>query len=423
MLDVNNLENAGERIEIRYETMDWDKFNVYQKSHFKRYEFARSLVQDSDVIADMACGSGYGSCMLAERAHTVEGFDIDAFVVRTINERYKYNPKVSFYDQNILDIDIVAKYDKIISFETIEHLDIHHLPSLISKFKTALKPNGVLIFSVPYMQAFAPDDNSHHRTFGINEDLLRSLLKHDFIIEKFTYQNYISHDLNEDLTNRDFVICVARRKTSIQSPPDPTVDFNVKSICEGHHLVKYRGVSYLKCPFDYVMYQMIMNEVRPDLVIEIGTNEGGGALYLADIMDQMGQGLVHTIDLEDKVQEPLVMNHPRIKRFKGGYQNYDVSLAKNVFSKILVIDDGSHTYEDVLASLKKFGSLVTKNSYFIVEDGILNELGYSGYDGGPVRAIQEYLTLDDSYALDRRWCDFFGRNATFNVIGYLKKAS
>jgi cephalosporin hydroxylase len=36
-------------------------------------------------------------------------------------------------------------------------------------------------------------------------------------------------------------------------------------------------------PFDYVIYQMIINEVKPDLIIEIGSNIGG-ALYIADLL-------------------------------------------------------------------------------------------------------------------------------------------
>lgn len=201
---------------------------------------------------------------------------------------------------------------------------------------------------------------------------------------------------------------------------DNSVKFDVKSICDGHHNVSYRGVRYIRCPFDYIIYQMIINEIKPDLIIEVGTNAGGGALYMADIMDNVGHGEVHTIDIVDMVENELVKNHPRIKRFLGGYQSYDLKQAEG-FHTILVIDDGSHTYEDVIASLEKFKSIPTKDSYFIVEDGIIDELGYPDYNGGPLRAIEEFTNANSEYVIDRRWCDFFGKNATFNVNGYLKK--
>lgn len=201
---------------------------------------------------------------------------------------------------------------------------------------------------------------------------------------------------------------------------DNKIDFNIKTICDGHHNVLYRGVRYIRCPFDYIIYQMIINEIKPDLIIEIGTNAGGGALYMADIMDKIGCGMVHTIDIVDVVDSDLVKNHKRIKRFQGGYQSYSLKNTEE-FNKILVIDDGSHTYEDVKNSLDKFSDLPSKNSYFIVEDGIIDELGYVGYDGGPLLAIKEFIDINNNYIVDRKWCDFFGKNATFNVNGYLKR--
>lgn len=201
---------------------------------------------------------------------------------------------------------------------------------------------------------------------------------------------------------------------------DNSVQFDIKSICDGHHNVSYRGVRYIRCPFDYTIYQMIINEVKPDLIIEVGTNAGGGALYMADIMNNFGCGEIHTIDIVDMVDSELIKNHPRIKRFLGGYQSYDLKQAEG-FETILVIDDGSHIYEDVLSSLNKFKDIPSLNSYFIIEDGIIDELGYLDYNGGPLRAISEFLGSNSDYVIDRKWCDLFGKNATFNVNGYLKK--
>ena len=198
------------------------------------------------------------------------------------------------------------------------------------------------------------------------------------------------------------------------------VDFNIHTICDGHHKVSYRGIKAIRSPFDYVLYQMILFEQKPDLVIEIGTNNGGGALYLADPMDLIGHGEIHTIDIQDTCQE-IAKLHPRIKTFLGGWQEYDTSIAEK-YQKVLIIEDGAHTYEDTLAILKKFAYLVKRGSYFIVEDGIVDELGIEKeYNGGPLRAIKEFLSTNKHFQIDRKWCDFFGKNATFNVDGYLKR--
>lgn len=201
---------------------------------------------------------------------------------------------------------------------------------------------------------------------------------------------------------------------------DNTVQFNIQSICDGHHKVTYRGVKSIRSPFDYLLYQMVIFNVKPDLIIEIGTNAGGSSLYLSDLQQMYGGGTIHTIDITDMVKSELVLNNKNIVRFLGGYESYDLDNSLN-YKKILVIDDGSHTYKDVKNSLNKFKDIVSKDSYFIIEDGILNELGYSDYGGGPLKALEEFLGSNSDFFVDRDICDFFGKNATFNVNGYLKK--
>lgn len=199
-------------------------------------------------------------------------------------------------------------------------------------------------------------------------------------------------------------------------------DFNInaKTVYRGHLNVRYRGITAIKCPFDYVIYQMIINDIKPDLVIEIGGNKGGGALYIADMLEIIGSGIIHTIDIKDDF-DTLIKSHPRIKTFIKGYEDYDLKNISN-YNKILVIEDASHQYEDCLNCLNKFSSIVTKGSYYIVEDGIIDKLGFTkSYKGGPKKAIKEFLKNNSSFIKDEKWCNMFGENATFNINGYLKR--
>ncbi|MEP1487163.1 MAG: CmcI family methyltransferase [Algibacter sp.] len=205
-------------------------------------------------------------------------------------------------------------------------------------------------------------------------------------------------------------------------PKDEEVKLSINSIDKGHHEVTYNGVKAIKCPFDYVIYQMILHEVMPDLVIEIGTNIGGGTLYIADMLNNIGHGIIHTIDIND-LADPKVRMHERITIFSDGWENYDLEITRK-FEKILIIEDSSHTYKNTLNVLNKFHPIVSKDSYFVVEDGIVNALGWEKeFEGGPLRAIREFLPKNTNYTVDRKWCDMFGKNATFNVNGYLKKVN
>lgn len=198
------------------------------------------------------------------------------------------------------------------------------------------------------------------------------------------------------------------------------VKFSLKTIDKGHHMVTYNGIKAIRCPFDYVIYQMILFEVQPDLVIEIGTNVGGGTLYIADILNTIGNGVVHTMDIVN-IADSKVEEHDRVTFFSGGWEEYDIEITKK-FDKILVIEDSSHSYKNTLDVMNKFHSIVSKDSYFIIEDGIVNALGREKeFDGGPLKAIREFLPNHTNYTVERKWCDMFGKNATFNVNGYLKK--
>ena len=57
------------------------------------------------------------------------------------------------------------------------------------------------------------------------------------------------------------------------------------------------GVPVQKCPLNLWIYQEILYEVRPDLIVECGTGDGDSALYLAYICGLLNRGTVVTIDM------------------------------------------------------------------------------------------------------------------------------
>jgi len=59
--------------------------------------------------------------------------------------------------------------------------------------------------------------------------------------------------------------------------------------------------------------QETIAEVKPQLLIECGTNRGGSSLFFAHLFDLIGQGQVITIDVE-KLHN---LSHPRITYLIG----------------------------------------------------------------------------------------------------------
>ena len=207
-----NLENDGERMDIDYYNMDYNMFDGYQKSHYKRYEMAKTLVKETDVVGDMACGSGYGSMMLLNNCSEVHGVDIDATTITETTRRYEKEDNITFHVQNLLDIKFENKFDTIISFETVEHFYEGEMNKLMSNFHKALKPGGTLIFSTPYNQVQSQASMKWHRTFYITEDKMLTLLGDYFDLEETWYQDYETHDLKKEINKKDFIICKARKR-------------------------------------------------------------------------------------------------------------------------------------------------------------------------------------------------------------------
>ena len=209
------IDGDGERVDINYYRMKYKSFDQYQKSHYHRYQFAKEYLNKEDIVGDFACGTGYGSMILAEKCKAVKGIDLNKEVIDFISERYRKQKKVSFSYGNLLDLDFDQNLDKIISFETVEHLAEDDIQTIFKLYHRALKPGGKIIFSTPYNQEKSEIaiKMGFHLTFYIVEDsILKWLNAAGFEHEKFYYQNYFAHNVVEQLNHKDFIITVASKK-------------------------------------------------------------------------------------------------------------------------------------------------------------------------------------------------------------------
>lgn len=209
------LENRGERVDIKYSSKNnFNKFNIYQKSHYKRYEFAYKDISENDIVGDMACGTGYGSALLSNKAKEIIAVDISKETIKKISKRYNYINKIKFICLDLLNISYNNYFDKIISFETIEHLEEDKIIKIFSNFYNALKPNGSLIFSVPYMQKESEQaiKMGFHKTFLIDEEKIKKWLKEtNFELFSINYQNYKTHEIKNNMEEKDFLIITTKK--------------------------------------------------------------------------------------------------------------------------------------------------------------------------------------------------------------------
>ena len=115
--------------------------------HMQRYDFACRFTEGRRVL-DVACGTGRGSRVLAEKGAAAEvvGFDNDASTVRYAQIRNRH-PRVRFGVADIQELSNCSDFDVAVCFETIEH--INRPDSFLSLLAALLKSGGVLLISTP----------------------------------------------------------------------------------------------------------------------------------------------------------------------------------------------------------------------------------------------------------------------------------
>jgi cephalosporin hydroxylase len=179
------------------------------------------------------------------------------------------------------------------------------------------------------------------------------------------------------------------------------------------------GSRTFKSPLDMWVYQEILYEKRPDVVVETGTSHGGSALYMAHIMDQLGYGSVITIDI-DAAETP---SHPRITYVRGS--STDSAIVERIRAmtsgkQTMVVLDSDHSADHVLAELSAYADLVSVGQYLIVEDTNLNgHPVYENYGPGPWEALKLFKRSDRRFKADRTREKYL---FTFNPGGFLLKA-
>lgn len=181
----------------------------------------------------------------------------------------------------------------------------------------------------------------------------------------------------------------------------------------------YFGIHTTKCPLDMWVYQEILFEVKPDWLIEIGTGQGGATLAFAHLFDQMCHGNIISIDVNHGKVAAVTRRHHRIHLMQGNAIDHEKAIKELIrYGSVLVIEDSSHTYDNTLAVLRAYSPLVSKGSYFIVEDGNCHHGLRTGPNPGPYEAVESFIAENDAFEIDRGRESFF---ITWNPKGYLKR--
>lgn len=190
------------------------------------------------------------------------------------------------------------------------------------------------------------------------------------------------------------------------------------------------GMPFIQYPQDIVAIQEIIWRVKPDLIIETGVAHGGGLVFYASMLAMIDK-ICFTKNEKQKIQPKrkvlgidihirpenrrAIENHflnDKIELIEGS------SIDKKIISKvreksaryknIMVCLDSNHTHQHVLKELDAYADLVSKDSYCIVFDTIIEKLPKSTYlnrpwssGNSPETAVRTFLKKKKNFVLDK----------------------
>ena len=167
--------------------------------------------------------------------------------------------------------------------------------------------------------------------------------------------------------------------------------------------------------------QELIWKVKPDLIIETGIAHGGSLIFTASMLTlleacgEIENGRVLGIDIDIREHnKKAIQDHPMSKKitmFEGSSISVEMIKKVNDFAKkgkrIMVILDSNHTHDHVLAELEAYANLVSKDSYCIIFDTVIEDMPDNsfpnrpwGKGNNPKTAIWKYLKTHSEFEID-----------------------
>jgi cephalosporin hydroxylase len=177
------------------------------------------------------------------------------------------------------------------------------------------------------------------------------------------------------------------------------------------------GRPIIQFPQDMLAMQEIIWRVKPDLIVETGIAHGGSLIFHASMLELIGgDGQVLGIDIDirehNRVEIEKHRMFERINMIEGS--SIDDNVVQEVYKsaegkrQVLIALDSKHTHSHVLRELKLYSPLVSKGSYIVVFDTVIENMPQNFFpdrpwDKGnnPKTAVWEFLRTNDRFEIDK----------------------
>tara|TARA_B100000035_G_scaffold210791_1_gene180426 strand:- start:2031 stop:2849 length:819 start_codon:yes stop_codon:yes gene_type:complete len=165
---------------------------------------------------------------------------------------------------------------------------------------------------------------------------------------------------------------------------------------------KWKGLKLFKDPMSLTIYQQMLQDIKPKTILEFGSGEGGSASWFYDMTKTLGLDTrVITVDNQD------IKEIPNVEFIKLDVNDIDSYEFEKYESPMLVIED---CHANMKGIINKVSSMMAPGDSLVIEDTI-----------DPDKyAIFKSCDLT-SFSRDSKYCDFWGKNNSWNYDSYLIK--
>ena len=209
----------------------------------------------------------------------------------------------------------------------------------------------------------------------------------------------------------------------------------IKNISFGKYNLHWKGIQLMKDPMTLICYQQMFNDIQFGTVFELGSYEGGSALWFYDIIYNLYPHKsisVHSFDINlsylkiSHINERSNLNFHQLdtNTLSDNYflnspilNNYNDIVVK--FPKPWLIIEDCHV--NVVNSMSHFAKYCTKGDYIFIEDtnplgpkySCMNEDNYEEYGNTKLDMVKSFTDLYPNFLVDTYYTDMFGYNSTW----------
>lgn len=143
---LKQMRDKVEKLYDLYSSRYWTELGLYpNETHLEYLQKFLERIPPHSTVLSAGCGAGRYDGILLEAGHSVVGIDQSAGMLARAREHF---PQARYEKIGLQEMDFQNEFDGAICIDALEHVFPEEWPGIVRGFWEALKPDGVLYFTV-----------------------------------------------------------------------------------------------------------------------------------------------------------------------------------------------------------------------------------------------------------------------------------